>query len=184
MPGAGPASPVCAGAFWRAGACRKVLRPCVTSTNFRSGWGWGPPITAARLMTPARRFASVGACLNSSTVSNWTGHLRCSKEWRHEASDVCEAFGHAREVIVCDPRVSARVCVRGWRSFEGGSRDLAELLFSQVSSMPRIGNAKSLRVIGGRSADIYCPGCERIIRQAVGLGVARIHMVVKGINLE
>src|SRR6266480_4561129 len=25
-------------------------------------WGWGPPITAARLMTPARRFASVGAC--------------------------------------------------------------------------------------------------------------------------
>src|SRR5579859_1741408 len=36
-----------------------------------SGWGWGPPITAARLMTPARRFASVGGCPNSSAISNW-----------------------------------------------------------------------------------------------------------------
>jgi hypothetical protein len=70
----------------------------------------GSPETAARLMTPTRRFASVGACLNSSTVSNWIGHLRGSKEWLHEAcvQRVARLFGHARKEIVCDPRVSAR----------------------------------------------------------------------------
>src|ERR1700716_2912983 len=72
--------------------------------------GMGPPITAARLMTPTRRFASVGACLNSSTVSNWIGYLRCSKEWLDEEclQRAARLFGHAREETVCDPRVSAR----------------------------------------------------------------------------
>src|ERR1700686_3545567 len=72
--------------------------------------GMGSPETAARLMTPTRRFASVGACLNSSTVSNWIGCLRCSKEWQHEACQrrVARPPGHAREETVCDSRVSAR----------------------------------------------------------------------------
>src|SRR5262249_43856904 len=46
-----------------------LLRPWSTSTNVSRRWGWGPPITAARLMTPARRFASAGARLYSSTGS-------------------------------------------------------------------------------------------------------------------
>src|SRR6266702_5253302 len=86
--------------FARTGA--EMLHPHVVSINLFPGWG--PPITAARLMTPARRYTSVGACLNSS-VCNWFGYLRCSKEWPHETCMQCAArfFGHVR-----DPRVSAR----------------------------------------------------------------------------